>query len=194
MNEEINIDFENFNFDDFANIEGWENYWGDISLMGWDISLMSPWFEWLMFLILLLNILWFAAYISSAIWLYLINKKLWEKHAWLSFVPILQVYNYFTASKKSWIHYLLFPVIWLIVWWIFAFITFWISMLVAYIYFIVMLVKLLHAISVRTWRWVWTTIWLFFIPFIMLPIIWVKMKDKSNIENNNENNEAKDEL
>lgn len=127
----------------------------------------------------IINIIGILFYISWAYWLYLINKKLGEKYAWLSFVPIVQFYNYFTASKKSVLHYLVFPIIWIIIWAILAFFTFWISLIVAYVYFIVMWVKLLHAISIRTWNWAWTTVWFFFVSFIMFPIVWMKMSDQS---------------
>ena len=47
-----------------------------------------------------------------------------------------------------------------------------------------MWVKLLHAISIRTWNGAWTTLWFVFVSFIMFPIVWLKMEDKSG--NNSE--------
>jgi len=127
----------------------------------------------------IINILSVIMYFWTAYWLYLINKKLGEKYAWLSFVPIAQFYNYFSASQKSFLHYFVLPIIWLIVWFILWFFTFWISIIAAYIYFIVMWIKLLHAISLRTWNGAWTTVWFLFVSFIMFPIVWTKMSDQS---------------
>ena len=124
---------------------------------------------------LILNIFGIFAFILSAYGLFLINKKLGEKHAWLSFVPLLQIYNYFTASKKSVLHYLVLPIVAVIVGGILAIPTFGISAVVAYVYALVMWIILLHAISKRCGRWAWTTVGLIFIPFIMLPVVWVKL-------------------
>jgi len=41
----------------------------------------------------------------------------------------------------------------------------------------------LHWISKRTKRWFWTTLWLFYIPFIMFPIVAYKLKDQSILLN-----------
>lgn len=147
-----------------------------------------------MFIVILIRILWLLSYITTYTWLFLINKKLWEKHSWLSFVPLLQIYSYIKASKKSADTYVIYPFIWVIFWWLLSAITFWISMLIATIYMIVMWIKLLHAISLRCWRWIWTTIWFIFIPFIMFLVVWIKLKDnswekKEKIETNNKKNE-----
>lgn len=48
----------------------------------------------------ILNILSLVIFISTSLGLYWINKKLWEKHAWLSFIPLIQIYSY---VKASWI-------------------------------------------------------------------------------------------
>ncbi len=131
-------------------------------------------------------------YLTVAIGLYLINKKLWEKYPWVSFIPVVQIYSYFSASKKSWLHYLVFPILAIVVWAFLAIFTFGISLIIAYIYALVMWIKLIHAISVRTGRWVWTTIWFILIPFIMYPLVWYKMNENKTsnenkeVENNNE--------
>lgn len=135
---------------------------------------------WLAMLWMGLNILALAFFILQAWGLYMINKKLWEKHAWLSFVPLLQIYNYFTASKKSFLYYLVLPIIAIIAWIFLVMFTYGISLILAYIYLFVMMVKLYHAISKRTWRWAWTTVWLIFIPFIMFPVVGYKLKANSN--------------
>lgn len=148
-----------------------------------------------------INILSIIMYLGSAIWLYLINKKLGEKYAWLSFIPLIQIYNYFTASKKPVKQYLVYPILaiilnfliviilnWLLLIWrgnnLSIFITiFWFLTIISFIYFLIMWIKLLHAISLRTWNWVGTTIWFMFISSIMLPIVWIRMKEQT--ENNN---------
>lgn len=136
-------------------------------------------------IMLISNIISLVAYVASAYGLYLINKKLGEKHAWLSFVPLIQIYNYFTASKKSVLHYLVLPIIAIIVWAILALPTFGISIAVAYIYAAIMWIILLHAISKRCGRGAWTTVGFIFIPFIMMPVVWVKLEKtlKAKIQN-----------
>jgi hypothetical protein len=99
-----------------------------------------------------LNILSILLYLSQTTGLFLINKKLGEKHAWLSFVPLLQIYNYLTASQKSFVYYILLPIIAIIVGVLLAVFTFGISILLAYVYFFIMWVKLLHSISLRCGR------------------------------------------
>jgi hypothetical protein len=140
----------------------------------------------------IINIIQLALFILTWWWLYMINKKLWEEHAWLSFVPIAQIYGFLTASKKPVLQYVVFPIIALILWAILAIITFWITLIVAYIYLMVMVIKLLHAISIRCWRWVWTTVGFVFIPFIMFPIVWYKLKENINKETKIEENEIKE--
>ncbi len=176
MNETTNLNVDSMSLDSINNM------WGlnvDSSSLMMDPALWSTlWILWIIF-----NIIGLLFFISWAYWLYLINKKLWEKYAWLSFVPIIQFYNYFTASKKSPIKYLLIPFIimllsvtlWTILTWAVNNVIWVLVMIASYIYFIVMWVKLLHAISIRTWNWAWTTVWFFFVSFIMFPIVWLKM-------------------
>jgi len=136
---------------------------------------------------MVMNIFMLITFLLKAWWLYNINKKLWEKYAWLSWIPVLQIYNLFTASQKSWITYLLYPVIAIIAWIFLSMFTFWLSLLIAILYAAIMWVKLLSAISTRTWRGAWTTLGFIFIPYIMYPVVWYKLKEKS--ENNTKNNE-----
>ncbi|MCP4522906.1 MAG: hypothetical protein GY828_01670 [Candidatus Gracilibacteria bacterium] len=37
-------------------------------------------------------------YITTSVGLYLINKKLGEKHAWIAFIPVIKIYSYIKAS------------------------------------------------------------------------------------------------
>lgn len=146
--------------------------------------MFSPWVAWIIWTVwTILNILWLILYFFWAYWLYLINTKLWEKHAWLSFVPLIQIYNYFTASQKPVKEYLVYPILAIILWFILSIFTFWLSAIIAIIYFLVMRIKLLHAISLRTGRWAWTTVWLLFINSIMLFIVWIKMKNINSTDN-----------
>jgi hypothetical protein len=52
---------------------------------------------------------------------------------------------------------------------------------------------ILHWISKRTNRWFWTTLWLFYIPFIMFPIIAYKLKDQSDLLKSNDLEKEKQE-
>lgn len=124
---------------------------------------------------LIVNIVSIITFILSAYGLFLINKKLGEKHAWLSFVPLLQIYNYLTASKKTFVPYILLPFIAIIIGTLIAVFTFGISMILAYLYAFIMAIILLHSISKRCGRGWWTTVGFIFIPFIMMPVVWMKL-------------------
>lgn len=127
-----------------------------------------------------LSIFWIAFYFLQAWGLYMINTKLWEKHAWVSFVPVVQIYNYFTASRKPFIEYLVYPILAIIVGFMLSLFTFGLSLIIAYIYALVMWIKLLYAISLRTNRWVWTTVGFIFVPFIMYPVVWYKLGESNS--------------
>lgn len=145
------------------------DYWSQMSL-NYDIAGQLMWlWIWMMVAQLIVYILTYWG-------LYKINKKLWEPHAWVSFIPVVQIYNYLTASKKSFLHYFVLPFLAVLVSFPLAVFTFWISIIAAYIYMFVMMVKLLHAISLRCKRWAWTTVGFIFIPFIMFPVVahWLK--------------------
>lgn len=122
--------------------------------------------------------MWIITYILIAIGLYLINKKLKEKNPWIAFIPIVQIWSYFQASQKPFLEYFVYPVLAMVVWALLAPWTWGLTALAATIYFLVMWVKLLHAISLRLGRWTWTTILLFFFPIIMLPYLGIVMKEK----------------
>lgn len=53
----------------------------------------------LWFLGLWLNILSLVFFVTTAIWLYKLSKKLGDKHSWLAFVPLIQLY---TFIKTAW--------------------------------------------------------------------------------------------
>lgn len=112
-------------------------------------------------------------YVLQAWWLYMISKKLWDKYPWMAWIPLLSTYTLVKAWWKPWIW-----ILWLIIWFILLIIP-----------WLILLIIVLNWISKRTWRWVWTTIWLLFIPFIMLPIVWYNLKEwELNIENKVEDN------
>ncbi len=128
-----------------------------------------------------MGIFWTVAMIINILYLlltwwglYMINKKLWEPHAWLSFIPMINIYSYVRASWKEniwilwiilWTFSLMIPIIWLII-------------------FFTLIIKLLHSISKRCSRWAWTTIGFLFIPLIMFPIVWYKLKSNEDNQNN----------
>lgn len=174
MNEtEINMDMIDWAM-------GWMGAW-EMEMLMWGQGLGASWIDlWMIQSLWIgLNIFQIVTFLLTAWGLFMISKKLWEKHSWLSFVPILQLYNYFAVSKRSVAQTLVYPIIALIIWGILAIFTFWISLIIAVIYLLVMVIKLYHAISVRCWRWAWTTVWFLFVPFIMFPIVWKKLDDKS---------------
>ncbi len=93
--------------------------------------------------------------------LWKINKKLWEPHAWLAWIPVVNIYSYVKAAWKPniWILWLLLaaiamiiPIIWIII-------------------FLFVYITIIHSISKRCGKWAWTTVGLFFIPFIMFPVL-----------------------
>lgn len=168
--------------------------WATADMM--DYYYQAPIDTWMIETILMIaNWLSIVAFLLSAWWLFMINKKLWEKHPWLSFIPVINIWSYFTAWKVSFLKYFVYPILWIIAWVIISFFTHWIVIVVAYIYFIYCMIVIMHSISKRTGRWVWTTIWFIFIPFIMLPIVGHKLKDKNQIawDENKESSKDKEE-
>lgn len=105
------------------------------------------------------NIISLIFYVLQSWGLYLINKKLWEEYAWLSWIPVVQVYSFVKAAWRPTIW-----ILWLILWLIF-FVIPW----------LIIAIILLNDISKRTGNGTWTTILLVFFPFIMFPYIWNKM-------------------
>jgi len=145
----------------------------------------------IMIIIVVYYLLVIIAYLLKAWGLYMINKKLGEPYPWLAWIPLLQVYSYLKASWKPMKEYLLYPI--LIMIWIMAIATVlwiiwvpdWVAAIVwiwAWLYILVVIIKITHWISIRTWGWVWTTVWLMLIWFIMFPIVGYKLDNKSNIK------------
>ncbi len=114
--------------------------------------------------------------------LYKINKKLWEPHPWLSWIPVLNIYSLVRASWKPniWI-------LWLVLWTISIIIP-----ILWLILFLVLYFTVLNWISKRTWNWVWTTIWLFFLGFIFFPLVGHNF-DPKTVKKVEEKNEDKKE-
>lgn len=152
------------------------------NLLQWSLNSTPSleWMEWIMQIIWVIsvvgNIFYVITFLLTAWGLYLINKKLWENHPWLAFIPIIQVWTYFTASQKSFLKYFVYPVIALIVWGILATFTYGITIFLALVYMVYCWVIVLHAISKRTGRGAWSTVWMFFVGWIMLPVIGTKLK------------------
>lgn len=177
-------------------------YWSWDNVLFWS---MDSWLASIIVLIIIfLYIFSFIAYILQSTWLFLINKKLWEKLPWLAFIPVIQIYSFFTASKKSVLHYGVLPILslfvaaflmwilsilwktWLIIWSI--------LLILSYIYLLVQLIRIIHGISVRCGRWVWTTLLFIFFPYIMYLYVWIKMKKDLVSIAKNKAEELSDEL
>lgn len=58
--------------------------------------------------------------------------------------------------------------------------------LIAYTLMSIWFIIVLHWISKRTNRWLWTTVWLFYIPYIMFPIVAYKLKTDTESINKSE--------
>lgn len=122
------------------------------------IEAMMPWVAggWL-----LGNVLMVVFFLLKAWGLYNINRKLGEQYPWLAWIPVIQVYAFVKAAGKNGIW-----VLWLIL----GFIAFVIPGIIIYII-------LAHGISKRTGRWVWSTLGILFIDWVMLPVIGHKLAD-----------------
>lgn len=107
-----------------------------------------------------------SLYLLKSWWLYMISKKLWDDLPWLAWIPVVQSYTYVKTWWKSgwWI-------LWIILWYI-CFIIPW----------LVLHIIVLHWISKRTWHWGWTTVWLFFLPFILFPVVWYNLEEGEQVE------------
>jgi NADH:ubiquinone oxidoreductase subunit 6 (subunit J) len=112
------------------------------------------------------------------------------KNAWMGWVPLLQ---YYTMTQVAWVDfkkYMLYPILIIIAvaifWWVWfalgwelsliIWMIAWIGYIIAFIYYLVRYINILSATSKRTWRGGWTTFGLFFVPFIMYPVIASKFK------------------
>ena len=136
---------------------------------------------WIFYFISLLVI-----YLTISYGLFFISKSLWIKNNWISWIPLWQFYIILKCSWKSlrWILYAVF--IFIIVsfqhklfgflnWELFSFI-FSFSIRIFYISFII----IIHDISLKIWRWLWTTVWFLVVPFLMCPYIWYKINKSAN--------------
>lgn len=151
------------------------------------------------FIWLFTNVLGIVAFLLKAWWLYMINTKLWEKYAWISWIPVLNIYALLKAWGKNpiWILWLVLSYILLIIPFIILIISmsnwtsdsmFWIVLwfIIFAIPLITLTIKIYSWISKRTWRWVWTTILLLLFPAIMLPVVGYKLKSSGVIDNQTE--------
>ncbi len=120
-------------------------------------------FRFIMIVNAIFTIMWIFTFLLKARGLYLINKKKWEPNPWIAWIPVIQIYAFVRAAWKDWIR-----IIWLILW----FMTLIIPWVIIY-------AILCYNIAQRTNRWLWSALWIFFISFIMLPIIWIKLEDKN---------------
>jgi len=157
-----------------------------------------------------MQIIQILSYLLISFWLFKINQKLWEKNAWISFIPLIQIYSLVKASWKPliwilWIILLPFLSFLVIGFTIFIIISsmfsswgfsnyIWIALWVSFILIIVSIwfqILILNGISKRTWNWWWTTALMFFFPYIMFPYIWITMLDWwKQINNSNSSREV----
>jgi len=172
---------------DIQNIQIMNNMW-------WNIEIFQYiWMAMNIFSIIAILLTWYG--------IYTLAKKMNIKNAWIWWIPLLQLY---TLVKIAWLNFfkdLLLPFIVYIVsfflWWLLAFfgsiawIIWMLWIFLSFVYFLFKYIRVLSSISKRTWRWGWTTLWLFFVSFIMFPIVATKFKWLS--ENNEENKEEKEE-
>ena len=145
------------------------------------------------------NIIVWIIYIIIFFWmgfgLYLLAKKMWIKHAWMGWIPLLNYYIMTQVAGVSFLKYVVIPfVVYLLAivlgtvsmwfWWgnMFIMIVWGILMLWGYIYMILKYVQIFSATSKRTWRGGWTTAGLFFVPFIMYPVVALKYKKEEKSE------------
>lgn len=144
-----------------------------------------------------INLLSFVLYLLFGWGLYMINKKLGEKHAWMSWIPLLQLYSLSTASGKPFMKYIVWPTVYIIIFYVLSILitiwsltgvlwnlesfagigiaVWWFLFIALYINFIIKYIQVLHGISLRTGRGVWTTIGFLFISFIMFPVVGYKL-------------------
>lgn len=97
-----------------------ENYSGD--QIQWDLNISQEqieeinqmleqsiwtdlqwWMEIVGYVSLGINIIYILLFIFTAIWLYKLSKKLWDRYSWLAFIPLIQVYTLIkTAGYSFW--------------------------------------------------------------------------------------------
>lgn len=145
---------------------------------------------------LLLNLYMVISFIWVSYGLFILARKMNIKHAWIGIIPIAQYYTMTKTAGVSFKKYALYPIliiIALIIIWVIVVPLYWekswvllaimIAFIVAYIYYLVRFINILSGISRKTWRGWWTTCGLFFVPFIMFPLVAHKF-DIKKIEKN----------
>ncbi len=138
-----------------------------------------------------LNIFMLLSFIWMWYGLYVLAKKMNIKNAWMGWVPLLQ---YYTMTQVAWVNFMkhiVIPILLIIavtiIWGVWFALVGWnlsliiwiatgIAYIIAFIYYLVRFIQILSATSKRTWRGGWTTFGLFFVPFIMYPVIAYKFK------------------
>lgn len=117
-----------------------------------------------------LSVIWPIPYLLTTGWLFLINKRFWEKMPWLAFIPLLNLMSFVQASWKDpkWFTYMLI--------WFFFFIIPW----------IIILIYLINEMSKRLWKWIWTTILLVLFPYVTYPILGYSSKNISLDKNSSD--------
>ena len=118
--------------------------------------------------------------------IYMLAKKMDLKRAWMSWIPLLQYYPMAQAWGKNVLTHFVYPFLAMIasffvagflgvlgsIGWILGMVL----VMVALIYMLVKFVQVLSWISKNTGRGWWTTAGLFFLSFIMFPVVGYKYK------------------
>lgn len=149
-----------------------------------------------------LNIFTLLSFIWMWYGIYVLAKKMWVKHAWMWWVPLVQYYTLCKVAGVWFFKHMVLPfliLVWIALvaliiawlWFIWSKWGVWLNILLswmivgfsylgAYIFSIVRYFWILSPISKKTWRWGWTTAGLFFFPFIMFPVVAYKYKKWEN--------------
>ena len=179
----INIENPELQLDSLNNIN-----WIDTSSI--DPNVMMYWNEYANTMAnvdMALNIFMLISFIWMGYGLYVLAKKMNIKNAWMGWVPLLQFYTMTQVAGVSFKKHVLYPILIIlaiailggvivVIWKVIFVPIIWIASLIAYIYYLVRFIQILSATSKRTGRGGWTTAGLFFIPFIMYPVVASKFK------------------
>ncbi|MCD5380605.1 hypothetical protein LR004_01645, partial [Candidatus Gracilibacteria bacterium] len=135
----------------------------------------------------------FFVFILTGGGLYFINKKIGEKHAWLSWIPLIQIYMIYKAGGKSFFMYFVMPILIMALanWGMSGMsqnsggIGLFMLFLVPQLLFLIFYIVAINGISKRTGNGFLTTIGFFFLPFVFFPLIGYKSDSMKLKEINN---------
>ena len=152
--------------------------------------LLQEYLLWVWIILLVCSLL-------TSIWLFLVNKKQWNKLASiLSWIPVLNLYWYAKAWNSSLIRNIIMPIVAFVV---IIIISNYLSSyqdlaksseilspilyLVGIFYLLLNYFFVLKAISKKTGNTIWATIGMFLFPLIFIPIVWIQFYKNKYISN-----------